>query len=133
MRNSEHYPNCKKESRMRGRELPQGLSTGIFFIVLGTVLLTAFNDVFHLGSVNAYFTWQIILVYIGLLMIFNLKFVGGIIVTALGAWFLLDEYFIEIPPLIHNIYWPSIIIFIGLIFILSSFLKRNKENINRNL
>jgi hypothetical protein len=129
MRNREPYSRCKRESVMRGRELHPGLSTGIFFIVTGVVLLAAFNDVLHWGSIGAYFTWPTILIYIGLLLLFNLKFIGGIIVMALGTWFLLDELDIALPLLVHDIFWPAIIIFLGLIFIISSFLRHNK-NIN---
>jgi hypothetical protein len=129
MRNSEQYSRCKRESVMRSRELHPGLSTGIFFIFLGLVLLAAFNDVLHWGSIGAYFTWQTILIYIGFLLLFNLRFIGGIIVMALGTWFLLDELDIALPPLIHNTFWPAIVICLGLVFIVSSFFRRNR-NIN---
>jgi hypothetical protein len=125
MRNRELYSRCSRESVMRGRELHPGLSTGIFFIVFGLVLLAAFNDVLHWGSISAYFTWQTILIYIGLLLLFNLRFVGGIIMISLGSWFLIEELNIALPPMVHNIFWPAIVIFLGLIFIISSFFRRN--------
>ena len=114
---------------MRGRELHPGLSTGIFFIVIGLVLLGAFNDVLHWGSLEAYFRWQAILIYIGVLLLFNLRFVGGIIVIGIGSGFLLDELNIDLPPLVHNIFWPALVICLGLVFIISSFFGRNR-NIN---
>ena len=129
MRNRERYSKCNRESVMIGRELHPGLSTGIFFIVFGLVLLAAFNDVMHWGSIGAYFTWQTILIYIGLLLLFNLRFVGGIIMIALGSWFLFEELNIALPPMVHNIFWPAIVIFLGLIFIISSFF-RHKGKIN---
>jgi hypothetical protein len=114
---------------MSGRELHPGLSTGIFFIVFGLVLLAAFNDVLHWGSIGAYFTWQTILIYIGLLLLLNLRFVGGVIMISLGSWFLIEELNITLPPMVHNIFWPAIVIFLGLIFIISSFFRHNR-NVN---
>jgi hypothetical protein len=127
MRNRERFSRCNRESVMRGRELHPGLSTGIFFIVLGLVLLAAFNDVMNWGSIGAYFTWQTILIYIGLLLLFNLRFFGGIIVLALGTWFLFEELNITLPPLVHNTFWPAIMICLGLVFIISSFFRGNRK------
>jgi hypothetical protein len=127
MRDRERYSRFRRESLRKGRELNPGLGAGIFFIVFGLVLLAAFNDVMHWGSIGAYFTWQTILIYVGLLLFLNLRFVGGVIVMALGSWFLIEELNIALPPLVHNIFWPAIVILIGLIFIISSFFRRNRK------
>jgi len=60
-------------------------------------------------------------------MLFNLKFTGGIIVSAIGTWFLLEDLDIVLPPLLHNTFWPAIVVFLGLIFIISSFFRRNRK------
>jgi hypothetical protein len=127
MRDREQYSRCRRDSVIRNRELHPGFSTGIFFIMVGLVLLAAFNDVLHLGSFSEYFTWPIILIYIGLLLLLNLRLVGGIIVMAIGSWFLIEKLGIYISPLVHNLFWPGIIIFIGIIFIISSLLRRNRK------
>lgn len=127
MKNRDHYFRHERYSVMSGKELHPGLSTGIFFIVLGLVLLAAFNDVMNWGSLESYFRWQTILIYIGVLMLLNLKFVGGLLVTAAGTWFLLEEMDIVLPPLLYNTFWPGLIICMGLAFIISSFFKRNRK------
>ena len=127
MKNRDQYSRCKSDSVMSGKELHPGLSTGIFFIVLGLVLLAAFNDVMNWGSIESYFRWQPILIYIGVLLLLNLKFVGGILVTAAGIWFLLEEMDIVLPPLLYNTFWPGLVICIGLVFIISSLFKRNRK------
>jgi hypothetical protein len=132
MRDKEQYSRCRRDYVRRHRDLHPGLSTGFFFIVVGLVLLAAFNDVLHFGSINDYFKWQLIMIYVGTLLLLNLKFVGGIIMISLGGWFLLDELGIILPPMVHNVYWPAIIVVIGIVFIISSFFRRNREIDNLN-
>jgi hypothetical protein len=95
------------------------MGIGLFFILLGAVLLVATNDLLHLGSISNYFTWETALIFIGLLLLLNLHFTGGLLMIAGGIWFLLDDIFIVTPEIIKTIYWPAVIILIGLSFILS--------------
>jgi hypothetical protein len=99
------------------------ISIGLFFILLGVALLIATNDLFHLGSISNYFTWQTALIFIGLLLLLNLHFTGGVLMIAGGLWFLLDDIFVVTPEIIKTIYWPAVIVLVGLSFIISSFFK----------
>ncbi len=104
------------------------LGVGLFFILLGVALLVATNDLFHLGSISNYFTWQTALIFIGLLLILNLQFTGGLLMIAAGIWFLLEEIFTVTPEIIKTIYWPVVIVLVGVSFIISSFFKPLKLN-----
>lgn len=106
------------------REHHPRVSIGLFFIVLGAALLVATNDLLHLGSVSRYFTWETAMVFIGLLLLLNLRFTGGFLLIAGGFWFLKDSYFFATPEFFNTFYWPGVIVLIGLSFILSSFFKR---------
>jgi len=108
------------------REHHPRVGIGLFFIVLGSALLIATNDLLNLGSVSAYFTWQTVLIFIGVLLLLNLQFVGGLIMVALGVWFLQDEIFLIPHDVFRIYYWPAVIGLVGLSFILSSFFKRSK-------
>jgi len=102
---------------------------GLFLITLGLALLVATNDLLGLGSVKEYFTWETALVFIGALLILNMQFTGGLILVALGTWFFLDNKDYELPEIVKSVYWPSVIILIGLGVIISSFFKRrNRSN-----
>jgi hypothetical protein len=103
------------------------VSTGLFFIVLGLALLAATNDVLNLGDWRRYFTWEIALIFVGVLLLVNLKFVGGILAIAAGSWFLLENLYVVIPTFIKTIYWPGVIILLGIGFIISSIVKRKRE------
>ncbi|MCJ7448098.1 MAG: hypothetical protein MUO72_10410 [Bacteroidales bacterium] len=112
----------------RNREHHPQVGIGLFFIVLGLALLVATNDMLHLGSVKSYFTWETAMVFVGLLLLLNLQFIGGLLLIAGGAWFMMDHLYGNIPDLIRTLYWPAVIMILGLAFIISSFIKRRKNN-----
>ena len=122
MKNKDHFLEKHREHHPR-------VSFGLFLIVLGLALLVATNDLLGLGSVKDYFTWETALVFIGALLLLNLQFTGGLILISIGTWFFIENRDYEIPEIIRTIYWPGVIILVGLGFIISSFLKRiNKKD-----
>ncbi len=114
---------------MTNREQNPQTGIGLFFILLGLALLVATNDFLHLGGISHYFTWQTAMVFIGVLLLVNLKFIGGILLIAGGVWFFMEDHFISIPAFMKTIYWPGVIVLIGLSIIISSAFKR-KNSIN---
>ena len=112
----------------RHREHHPQVGIGLFFIVLGLALLVATNDWLHLGGIKEYFTWETAMVFIGILLLVNLHFVPGVLLIAGGTWFFIDDLYGEIPALIKTIYWPSVIIIVGLAFIISSAFRRRHNN-----
>ena len=109
---------------LREREHHPRVSIGIFLIVLGAALLIATNDLFNLGSVRNYFTWQTAMIFIGVLLLLNLHFTGGLLLIAGGVWFLQDHISFITPEMFRTFYWPAVIILIGLSFLVSSIFKR---------
>ena len=124
--NHHHY---REYPRFRNREHHPRISIGIFFIILGVALLIATNDLLDLGNISSYFTWETAMIFIGVLLLFNLHFVGGMLLIAGGIWFLKDHIFIISPETFNTFYWPAVIGLIGLAFILSSIFKK-KNDIN---
>jgi hypothetical protein len=114
---------------MRNREHHPRTGIGLFFIILGLALLIATNDLLHLGGIGNYFTWQTAMVFIGVLLFTNLNFTGGVLLISGGVWFYLQDQYIVLPSLIKTIYWPAVIMLLGLSFIISSLFRR-KKNIN---
>jgi len=132
MRHRYHHHN-RDFSRFRERrgfserEHHPRVSIGLTFIVLGVALLVATNDLLGLGSVGSYFLWDTILIFIGVLLLLNLQFTGGLVLIALGVWFLKDRVFIISPEIFKIFYWPAVIVVVGLTFIISSFFKRKTK------
>ena len=120
MTNRDHF-------QKRDKELHPLISFGLFLITLGLAMLVATNDLLGLGSVREYFTWETLLVFIGVLLLLNLQFTGGLILVAIGSWFFIENRDYVIPELIRTIYWPSLVILIGIAFIISSLFRRNRK------
>jgi len=118
------YQHYRDYPRFSDREHHPRVSIGLFFIVLGVALLVATNDLLGLGSVNRYFTWETAMIFIGVLLLLNLQFTGGLLLIAAGIWFLKDHIFLVSPEIFRNFYWPAVIVILGLSFILSSLFKR---------
>jgi glucose dehydrogenase len=120
MRNKDHFIKRQREHH------PQ-VGIGLFLIVLGLALLVATNDLLHLGGVKEYFTWETALIFIGVLLLLNLRFAGGLFLIALGGWFLLDRIEPDLPEIVRTLYWPSVIIVVGITLIFSSLFKRKRS------
>lgn len=108
----------------RKRENHPQISFGLFFIVLGLALLIATNDMLDMGSVREYFTWETVLIFIGVLLLLNLQFTPGLLLSAAGVWFFMDNYYGDIPEIIRTVYWPGVIILLGVSYIISSFFRK---------
>jgi hypothetical protein len=130
MRHRDYYHH-RDYSHLRRQEHHPRVSIGIFFIVLGVALLVATNDLLGMGSVSNYFTWETAMIFIGILMLLNLHFTGGLLLIAGGVWFLKDHIFMISPETFNIFYWPSVIGLVGLSFILSSLFKRNTKIDNK--
>ena len=120
MKNRGHFTDNKNELHPR-------IGVGLFLITLGLALLVATNDLLGLGSVKEYFTWETAMIFIGALLILNLQFTGGVVLLALGAWFFMENRDYELPEIIRTIFWPSVIILIGIGFIISSLIKKQRK------
>ena len=122
MTHKDHFPK-------RDKELHPQIGFGLFLITFGLAMLVATNDLLNLGSVRDYFTWETMLVFIGVLLLLNLQFTGGLVLIAIGSWFFIENRDYQIPELVRTIYWPSLIILIGIVFIVSSFIKGNRKQL----
>jgi glucose dehydrogenase len=118
------YQHYRDYPRFSDREHHPRVSIGLFFIVLGVALLVATNDLLDLGGVSRYFTWETAMIFIGVLLLLNLHFTGGLLLIAGGIWFLKDHIFLVSPEIFRNFYGPAVIVILGLSFILSSLFKR---------
>lgn len=108
------------------REPHPRIGIGLFFVTLGVALMIATNDLLNLGSIYSYFTWETALIFIGVLLLLNMHFTGGLLMIAAGVWFLLDEINFVTPEIIKTVYWPGVIVLIGITYITSSFFRRIK-------
>jgi predicted membrane protein len=85
---------------------------GLFLVMKNTGIFPEFLD-------NVVFSWPMLLVVIGLVMTLgSSEKTGGIIVMAVGGFFMIPLIFRETFHM-YNMFWPSIFIIVGVIFIVS--------------
>jgi predicted membrane protein len=85
---------------------------GLFLVIRNTGFFPEFID-------NVIFSWPMLLVAIGLVMTLGAtEKTAGIIVMAVGGFFMIPLIFRETFHM-YNMFWPTIFIIVGLIFILS--------------
>lgn len=100
------------------------LLIGIVLMFLGLFLIAELSDViphnWHIR--NFLFTWQALLILLGLIFLSNKENKGtGIILIVIGSFFLLPKLdFIHVPYYWRSLFWPSMLILLGLIVIFSS-------------
>jgi len=85
---------------------------GLFLVIRNTGLFPDFID-------HIIFSWPMLLVAIGLLMTLGAsEKTAGVIVMAVGGFFMIPLLFRETFHM-YNMFWPSIFIIIGIIFIVT--------------
>jgi hypothetical protein len=109
-------------------------SIGSFLVAFGLLMGAIMMDLLHLGDPSDYIKWQILLVFIGMVSLFNGKIGEALILFAVGGYFLLPYLDIVLPEYIDNFYWPGAIIIVGVGLIVSGLIKklRNQNNVNHN-
>jgi predicted membrane protein len=96
---------------------------GLFLVIRNTGFFPEFID-------NVIFSWPMLLVAIGLVMTLGAtEKTGGIIVMAVGGFFMIPLIFRETFHM-YNMFWPSIFIIVGVIFIVSRRGIWNRTNLN---
>jgi predicted membrane protein len=120
METNEPFYDGNHSSRHDHRNLKSNRAVIGFVLVLVGLFLVMRNTGIFPGFINhVIFSWPMLLVTIGLVMILGAsEKTGGIIVMAVGGFFLLPLIFQQTFH-VYNIFWPSIFIIIGIIFIFS--------------
>ncbi len=99
-----------------------------FLIAIGLMLLAAKTDILGLGSPSNYFTWEMLLMFFGLIALMNFDLVASILLFAGGYYFLMPEMTVQLSPFYKQIYWPAVIVLVGIAFMLKPLTNRLKHN-----
>jgi predicted membrane protein len=120
METNENYRDDKNFYKRDHRHLQSNRAViGVVLVMVGAFLIMRNTGVFPGFIEHIIFSWPMLLVTIGLVITLGSSGnkTGGIIVMAVGAFFLLPHIFRETFD--FNLFWPSIFIIIGVIFIFS--------------
>jgi predicted membrane protein len=110
-----------------------GRSLGIFLIMMGIMSAVVIFDLFRLGEADDYFKWQILLIFIGLLSLFNNSGLGGVAMITTGTWFLLPETNLNLPDLFFTLYWPAAFIVAGIVVMAGGIFSKNRQKTDKSI
>ena len=105
---------------------------GSFLIAFGLLMGVVMMDLLNFGEPSDYIKWQMLLVFIGVLSLFNGKIGEALILFAVGFYFLLPDLDLILPDFIDNFYWPVAIIIVGLGLIFSGLIRKLRRQNNLN-
>lgn len=104
------------------------LLTGLIFIIAGGLFAAKYLNALDPEVENYIFTWQSLLIGIGIISLTSKNgSIGGIILITVGAIFLLPKFgFVD--ENVHHLWWPAVLIIIGLFIIFKSFGEGKKSH-----
>ncbi len=126
METNENYRDENRPSRREHSHLKNNRAIiGVILVLVGLFLVMRNTGFFPDFIDHVIFSWPMLLVAIGLVMTLGAsEKTSGVIVMAVGGFFLIPMVFRETFHA-YNMFWPSIFIIIGVIFI---FTKRRGWN-----
>src|SRR5665647_2019063 len=120
METNDNYHDDKPTQRHEPHHLTNNRAIiGVILVLVGLFLIMR-NTGFFPGFIDhIIFSWPMLLVTIGLVITLGSSGgkTSGVIVMAVGAFFLIPEIFRETFNV--NMFWPSVFIIIGIVFIFS--------------
>ena len=94
------------------------LMTGALLLAAGGLLLLKNFDLLSWYVEDIIFSWQMLLIAIGFISLAGRNYTGAIILFSIGGFFLLPDIFTNLDINFISIFWPLVIIVIGLTLIL---------------
>ena len=96
------------------------LLLGVVLMFLGLFLIADLADIVPWRLRDFIFTWQALLIFLGLVFLSNKENKGtGVILIVVGSFFLLPRFF-DVPHYWSSLFWPAMLIVLGLVVIFGS-------------
>ena len=109
----EQTPQFRKSGRAH-------LLLGIILMGIGLFLIADLTDIIPWRLRDVLFTWQALLIFLGIVFLSQREGKAtGLILIAVGSFFLLPRFF-DLPHYWRSLFWPSILILIGVIIIFTT-------------
>ena len=118
----EKYSNSDRH----GRHTSSRLVIGLILVIAGLFLFLRNTNIFPIFLEDILFSWQMLLIVIGLIITLGgSNRTPGIVLMAVGGFFLIPELFYEIFGR-YRIFWPALFIAAGIIVIFAGRGARDK-------
>lgn len=94
----------------------KGAAFGLIMIIIGFIIIANQFDIFPYRIREILFSWQAILIVIGVVFVTTRDRYSGYILMGVGGFFILPEIF-DIPFELRQIFWPMVFILGGILII----------------
>ena len=120
------YENDNRGARRHERHhsTESRMFLGLVFVLVGTVLIFDNLGILSNDFTRVVISWPMLLIAIGLYNLLKRSATDGLIIIAIGTYFLVPRMF-DIPWNYFSTFWPALLVIAGLIFIFRS--KKNRE------
>lgn len=109
---------------------PTRIIVGVLLVALAGLILVDNFDFFQIPWREYIFTWQSLLIFLGLIFIAKHESkTTGLILIAVGVFFLVAKYY-DFPVSLRRLFWPAVLLVIGLSLIFSRQCKRTWKPLN---
>ena len=98
---------------MERRKSDKRFYFGVILIVVGVILILERLNLIPESMADMLISWQMLLIGVGVLSVIGGNRTAGIILIVIGATFMIPEL-ITVPHEIRRIYWPLILVVIGI-------------------
>ena len=105
-----------QNSTRNNRGLDKRAVLGIIFVLIGGLYLLKNFNLIPENVYNIIFTWEMLLIVIGVYNLLTNRIVSAIILISIGLFFLLPDVY-DLPVSFHKLFWPATFIIVGIIFI----------------
>jgi len=96
----------------------KGIGSGLLLMLIG-VLFLGFNfGLIPLPLKNVIFSWQMLLIFLGVVNLFKKKIISGTVLIFVGGFFIIPKIIPAINNQFVHIYWPLLLIAAGIIILL---------------
>ncbi|ADQ80056.1 hypothetical protein Palpr_1917 [Paludibacter propionicigenes WB4] len=96
----------------------RGLGFGLALMIIGIVYLGSNFGLIPFPLKNIIISWQMLLIFIGVVHFFKRKFISGVIFLFVGGFFILPKVFPALDVNFQQNFWPLILIAAGTVIIL---------------
>jgi len=97
---------------------PKGLGFGLVLMFIGVVFLGSNFGLIPLPLKGVIISWQMLLIFIGVINLFKQKLISGVIFIFIGGFFIIPKIFPALDNNFQQNFWPLILIAAGIVIVL---------------
>lgn len=122
-----HCEKYDSEGRPMNRFKGKSVAFGVLVILAGILLMARNTGMLEPSVSRIIFSWEMLLIAIGVMNLFSRHSLwAGFILISIGTFFLLVDFF-HLPFTLWHVFWPLLIIFIGLSMIFGAMKLRKRR------